>query len=161
MGGDLLKAADFSLGDIAGDLLQKAKAAAGQAWAEIDLRNKPFASLLSLLVPGALMARGNWILAMFLSAAQEFGFGPKQIGEWLDSKLGFGSGEPVQLTDTALLSASSDLVGRVLESTSEKSAALRNAIIAKGRIGMTDIIANALHLETDVKFEKTCEPKYY
>ena len=41
------------------------------------------------------------------------------------------------------------------------SAALRNAIIAKGRIGMTDIIANALHLETDVKFEKTCEPKYY
>ena len=45
MGGDLLKAADFSLGDIAGDLLQKAKTAAGQAWAEIDLRNKPFASL--------------------------------------------------------------------------------------------------------------------
>jgi hypothetical protein len=137
---EIVKTADGALESIVDDAISSAAA----TYSEIDLRNKPFESILGLIVPGALWLSGHWMLAIFFGASQEFlGIGPNLIGKMIDSMLGFGENKeiPSEVSSLNLIGAARGVVDKILSGIAKESSLFRNNITVRGEMEMSDILA--------------------
>lgn len=99
-----------------------------------SVKEHPFETAFRYLVPGWLLIRGHWLLALLMGASKSvLGIGPEDLGAMIDSALGFGSGAvPGQVSTSQLASLSSSLVDKILGGLVEKSSAFRYELASCG-----------------------------
>ena len=109
---------------------------------KMELHKHPFETIFSTMLP-AIVWPASRLLSAFWLIAEAVGYGPSLLGEYIDEKLGFHSGNP-DLSDSNLKNAASSFTNKVFNTIGMSAESDMDIFLQKESVSMNDLVALAV-----------------
>lgn len=129
---------------------------------KVSLIDKPFETIFGVIGP---MIPSSNLWKIFLLLAEVIGYGPSNIGAFIDKLLGFGSGTTPDLSDQNLKGAASTTVNTLIGKFfnrfgSSSEAMLKDLYLIKKSLDVSDLVAIGLYVKSNnIKTAKSARVK--